>query len=124
MDDDVQDRSSEPPLPNSDQLAVPDLQHRIRALDLAGIDQLLAQELDHAHRPQVIQLLQSRSEQLKAGATPSGGDPSTAWSRNRTRTGAGDTDDPADVGSGGQPAVARGAHQPGTTEKYWMRRGC
>ncbi len=78
MDDDTQDHSAELPLPNFDQLPVPDLQHRIRALDPAEIDQLLAHERDHAHRPQVIQLLERRSEELKHGATPSGGDPSTA----------------------------------------------
>ncbi len=78
MDDDAQAHAAELPLPNFDQLRVPDLQHRIRTLDREGIDQLLAHERDHAHRPQVIQLLLRRAEELEHGATPSGGDPATA----------------------------------------------
>ena len=62
------------PLPDYDHLPVGALQHRIRTLDTAALEQLLAYERAHADRLLVVQTMQVRLEELHAGASPSGGD--------------------------------------------------
>jgi hypothetical protein len=66
------------PLPDYDHLPTGSLEGRIRTLDSAGVEALLAYEQAHAHRLPVVQLLSTRLEQLAAGAEPSGGSPTAA----------------------------------------------
>ncbi len=63
------------PLPDYDQLPVAGLPSRIRMLDAAGVETLLAYEQAHADRPQVVEILTNRLTSLREGAQPSGGDP-------------------------------------------------
>src|SRR4051812_11162523 len=63
------------PLPDYDHLPAGALEHRIRTLDLASLEQLLAYEEAHAARPLVMTTMRHRLEGLRAGAEPSGGDP-------------------------------------------------
>lgn len=63
------------PLPDYDHLPVESLQHRLRTLDLAGLEQVRAYEAAHANRPLVLQTIAHRRDELRAGAEPSGGDP-------------------------------------------------
>jgi hypothetical protein len=64
------------PLKDYSHLQLGDLGHRIRSLDVTGLETLLAYERAHAHRAPVLQLLTRRLEGLREGATPSDGDPS------------------------------------------------
>ncbi len=63
------------PLPDYDHLPQAALEHRIRTLDVSGLEQLIGYEKAHAARPLVLVMMQTRLEQLHAGAEPSGGDP-------------------------------------------------
>ncbi|MGK5111227.1 MULTISPECIES: hypothetical protein [unclassified Geodermatophilus] len=63
------------PLPDYDHLPVDGLTSRIRSLDAAGLETLLAYERAHANRLQVVTIMQNRLTSLRAGAKPSGGDP-------------------------------------------------
>lgn len=63
------------PIPDFDQLPEGSIQHRIRSLDEARIQQLLEHEQAHANRPSVVMTLEARLQQLRSGAEPSGGAP-------------------------------------------------
>ena len=63
------------PLPDYDHLPVDGLTSRIRSLDTAGLETLLAYERAHANRLQVVTIMENRLSSLRAGAEPSGGDP-------------------------------------------------
>lgn len=63
------------PLPDYDQLPVSAISSRIRTLDAPALDALLAYEREHADRPQVVRTIEHRATELRAGASPSGGDP-------------------------------------------------
>ena len=63
------------PLPDYDHLPVGSLQHRIRTLDLEGLAAVATYEREHADRVQVLQMIEHRLDELRAGAEPSGGDP-------------------------------------------------
>ena len=63
------------PLPDYDHLTVGSLQSRIRSLELADVEQVLAYEKAHGDRLPIVQVLESRLERLRNGGTPSGGDP-------------------------------------------------
>jgi hypothetical protein len=63
------------PLPDYDHLALGDLAHRIRSLDAAGLETLLDHERAHGHRVPVVNVLQARLDEVRAGAPTSGGDP-------------------------------------------------
>ncbi len=63
------------PLKDYSDLRLGDLGHRIRSLDVGGVETLLAYERAHGHRAPVVQLLTSRLDALRHGAEPSGGDP-------------------------------------------------
>ena len=63
------------PLPDYDQLPAGAVEHRIRSLDADGVQQLLDHENAHANRPAVVMALETRLEQLRSGAEPSGGSP-------------------------------------------------
>jgi hypothetical protein len=64
------------PLPDYDQLALADLRHRIRALDEGQLTRVLEHERAHGDRVPVLEVLRARLDELRAGAEPSGGDPS------------------------------------------------
>jgi len=66
------------PLPDYDHLPVGSLEGRIRSLDGAGLEALLAYERAHADRVQVVQLLENRLEAVRGGAPTSGGSPLAA----------------------------------------------
>jgi hypothetical protein len=65
------------PLPDYDHLQGGALASRIRTLDAAGVQTLLAYERSHANRIQVVSLMEHRLSSLEEGAQPSGGDPAS-----------------------------------------------
>ncbi len=75
--------AAEPTSPDHDELPLPDYDHlplnslilRVRTLDLAQLDAVLAYERAHADRLPVVQGLEQRRAELEAGAEPSGGSP-------------------------------------------------
>jgi hypothetical protein len=66
---------NELPLPDYDHLPTGSLQGRVRSLTTAQVRTLLDYEQDHANRPLVVQILQTRIRQLDEGAEPTGGSP-------------------------------------------------
>jgi hypothetical protein len=64
------------PLADFDHLPVGDLVHRIRSLDASQLETLLRHEREHGDRLPVVQALQARLDQVRAGAALSDGDPS------------------------------------------------
>jgi hypothetical protein len=66
------------PLPDYDHLQVGSLTSRIRTLGPEDLQTLLSYERSHANRIQVVSAMENRMSSLKAGAQPSGGDPSAA----------------------------------------------
>ncbi|MCV2490006.1 hypothetical protein OF117_11605 [Geodermatophilus sp. YIM 151500] len=63
------------PLPDYDHLPVEGLTSRIRTLDAAELETVLAYEREHADRARVVTIMENRLQSLRAGAQPSGGDP-------------------------------------------------
>ncbi|MBM7087909.1 hypothetical protein JTP67_04945 [Streptomyces sp. S12] len=63
------------PLPDYDHLPLGGLESRVRSLNTAEVEELLAYERTHADRLPVTELLSARLEQLRAGAEPTSGDP-------------------------------------------------
>ena len=66
---------AELPLPDYDHLPVGSLAHRIRALDADGLATLLHYERHHGNRVPVISVLETRLNELDAGAEPTAGAP-------------------------------------------------
>lgn len=66
------------PLADYDQLALPDLRHRIRSLDEPQLQALFDHETAHGNRIPVLEVLHARLRELHQGAEPSGGDQSNA----------------------------------------------
>jgi hypothetical protein len=66
------------PLPDWDQIALGDLQHRIRSLTATQLEAVLTYECAHAARVPVLEIVEARQRELAAGAEPSGGDPARA----------------------------------------------
>ncbi|SNS43886.1 hypothetical protein SAMN06893096_104120 [Geodermatophilus pulveris] len=83
------------PLPDYDHLPVQGLASRIRTLDAAGLETLLAYERAHADRLQVVTIMEARLADLRDGAQPSGGDPATPAA-----------DDPAQAAGGSKVSAA------------------
>ena len=69
---------SDLPIPDYDHLPEGSLLHRIRTLDADALDALLGYERAHAHRVGIVQAMEHRLGELRAGAQPSGGDPDGA----------------------------------------------
>lgn len=63
------------PLPDYDHLPVGGLAHRIRTLDAAALESVLAYERAHGDRLPVVQVLETRLAEVRDGAPLSGGDP-------------------------------------------------
>jgi hypothetical protein len=68
-------RHEDLPIPDYDHLPVGDLGHRIRSLTADGLGALLAYERAHGDRLPVVQVLQTRLDEVRGGAELSGGDP-------------------------------------------------
>ena len=68
-------RHEDLPIPDYDHLPVGDLGHRIRSLTADQLGTLLAYEQAHGDRLPVVQVLQTRLEEVRGGAELSGGDP-------------------------------------------------
>ena len=73
-EDSTQDRD-QLPLPDFDHIPLGTLPSRIHSLDERAITQLLGWERAHGNRLPVTQVLESRIEQLRNGAEPSGSIP-------------------------------------------------
>ncbi|MDB1086610.1 hypothetical protein PJ985_03390 [Streptomyces sp. ACA25] len=68
--------SGDLPLPDYDQLALGELEHRIRSLAPDELERLAQYEREHANRTPVNERLAARLAELHAGAVPSpGGNP-------------------------------------------------
>ena len=63
------------PLPDYDHLPVGSLQSRIRSLDAAGLEALVAYERAHGNRLPVVQVLENRLTAVQQGAELSDGSP-------------------------------------------------
>jgi len=63
------------PLPDYDHLPVGSLQSRIRSLDAAGLEALVAYERAHGNRLPVVQVLENRLAAVQQGAELSDGSP-------------------------------------------------
>ncbi|MPY46929.1 hypothetical protein FNH04_45680, partial [Streptomyces phyllanthi] len=88
------ERSTLPP-PDYDHLPIGGLESRVRALTAGEVEELLAYERDHAHRPQVTELLAARLEQLRSGAEPTSGDRDAVRPEEAGRPSAGSPVSPA-----------------------------
>jgi hypothetical protein len=65
--------SADLPLPDYDDLTLPDLTHRVRTLDAADLEAVIAYEEQHGNRLPVLEVLRARAGQLEQGGQPSGG---------------------------------------------------
>src|SRR5690348_7458095 len=63
------------PMPDFDHLPLATLQHRIRSLDLDGLEQVAAYERAHGNRAPVMTVVDARLRELRNGAQPSAGSP-------------------------------------------------
>jgi hypothetical protein len=77
------------PLPDYDHLPVSGLASRIRTLDRPGLQRLLEYERAHAHRLQVVTIMENRLAELEQGAQPSGGDPAADFTSEASYPAAG-----------------------------------
>jgi hypothetical protein len=67
--------NDELPLPDYDQMSLPDLRHRIRTLEEPALRLLFDHETAHGNRIPVLEVLHARLKELHGGAEPSDGDP-------------------------------------------------
>jgi hypothetical protein len=77
------------PLPDYDHLPIGGLTTRIRTLDAAGVETLLAYERAHGDRAPVVTVLENRLTALREGAQPSGGDPAADFAAEAPQHAAG-----------------------------------
>jgi hypothetical protein len=75
------------PLPDFDHIPLGTLPSRIHPLDERGLTELIGWERAHGNRLPVLQVLESRIEQLRNGAEPSGTVPDTMPEMTRTEGG-------------------------------------
>jgi hypothetical protein len=97
------------PIPDFDHLPLPAVTHRIRALDLTQLDELMEHEQTHGNRLPVLEVMRSRRRELEDGATPSGGDQSGV----RPETGA---------TAHGSPVDPSSAAEPGPPDRHGLRQ--
>lgn len=69
---------NELPVPDYDQLAPGTLQPRIRSLTAEQLDVLIEHERSGQNRPNYLEVLTARSDELAAGTEPTGGHPEDA----------------------------------------------
>jgi hypothetical protein len=89
------------PLRDYDHLSLSSLAARIRSLPAGQITELLEYERAHAHRPQAVQILEHRRDELGRGAQPTQG--SQQWGP-----------DYPDSPAGGSPVTPVTASPPGS----------
>lgn len=110
--------SSELPVSDYDRLSVGDLEHRVRSLPAASLEQLLTYEREHAARAPVLELLRSRLEQVETGSGLSpGGEPPQSPSDHRRGSRvdpstSGQPVHPPPHGEPGQPGRPKGDQRP------------
>ncbi|MDX1885346.1 hypothetical protein [Mycolicibacterium sp. 120270] len=80
-------QSDELPIPDYDQLSLPDLRHRVRSLEEPALRLLFDHETEHGNRIPVLEVLHARLKELHDGAEPSGGDQSNAPGVSHTPAG-------------------------------------
>ncbi|MER8007547.1 hypothetical protein [Streptomyces sp. NPDC094149] len=90
------------PLPDYDHLPLGGLESRVRSLTADEVDALLTYERSHADRLPVTEVLSARLEQLRAGAEPTGGDPTALRPEQHGRT----TGSPVSPATSPQPSSA------------------
>ncbi len=78
---------TELPLPDYDQTPLGALRHRIRSLDERQLTTLIDHEREHGARAPLLQLLDTRLDQLRDGAEPAPGDPAAAPPSSDTAAG-------------------------------------
>lgn len=89
------DTTAEGGIPQRDELPLPDFDHiplgtlpgRIHSLDERALTQLIGWERAHGNRLPVVQVLESRIEQLRNGAEPSGTIPDEMPEVTQSQTG-------------------------------------
>lgn len=91
------------PLPDYDHLSLGTVTHRIRSLDRALLEQVLAYERAHGDRLPVRTVIEQRLEQLDGGAEPSGGDPTADVPQRAPAPDAGSPVGPATQGPAQNP---------------------
>ena len=101
------------PLPDYDHLPAGSLEHRIRTLDAAGLEQLVAYERAHAGRPQVLLAMENRLEGLRGGDQLSGGDPAAAAPEAAPAPSSGSPVSPATTGPVANPTSHGDPTNPG-----------
>jgi hypothetical protein len=62
------------PLPDYDQLSTGSLQHMIRSLGQDELTRVLEYEQEHNDRPQVVEMMRQRLDELRRGAQPGPGE--------------------------------------------------
>ncbi|RRO16728.1 hypothetical protein EIL87_13010 [Saccharopolyspora rhizosphaerae] len=62
------------PLPDYDQLSTGSLQHMVRSLGRDELTRVLDYEQEHNNRPQVVEIMTQRLEELDRGAEPAPGE--------------------------------------------------
>ena len=97
------------PIPDFDHLPLPAVSHRIRALDLAQLDELMEHEQAHGNRLPVLEVMRSRRRELEEGATPSGGDQ-------------GDVHPETGATAHGSPVDPSSAAEPGPPDRHGLRQ--
>ncbi|MFV9431831.1 hypothetical protein [Rhodococcus rhodochrous] len=75
------------PVPDYDELAPGTLAPRIRALDEAQLTVLIEHEQKNQNRPNYLEVLTARRDELASGAEPTGGDPTNAPPVDHTSSG-------------------------------------
>ncbi|QBI54513.1 hypothetical protein [Streptomonospora litoralis] len=111
-----------PPIPGYEGLPIGTLQHRVRALTLEQMRDLIDYESGHADRTNVLAILRSRLDELENGAEPSGGDQTFHPETPEAPRGGSDVSsrgqaphgNPPPHGVPAQPAEPKGDYQPGT----------
>ena len=98
MSDDTGVARDELPLPDYDHLPLPALTSRIRSLESAELERLLAYERQHGDRLPVVQVLQNRLEALAGGAEPSPGSATSVMPEHPGDTSTGSPVSPSTAG--------------------------
>ncbi|ADB35228.1 hypothetical protein Kfla_6225 [Kribbella flavida DSM 17836] len=93
------------PLPDYDHIPFGSLAARVRTLDIQQLEQLIGYERNHAQRILVLELLEHRRDELKAGAEPTSGSPTAFMPET-----AGPPDSGSVVGAESGPAINPPAH--------------
>ncbi|HEY2220771.1 hypothetical protein [Actinomycetospora sp.] len=97
------------PIPGFDHLPLGSVADRIRALDEDQLEQLIEHEQGQANRLPVLEVMRSRRQQLRDGATPSSGP------QDGLRPETGHTEH-------GSPVTPDSAARPGPPDRHGLRQ--